>query len=81
MEILAVSNLTVVTNAASMTIGSGQSLRQQSFQERAHASSVGDYVELRRAASTEPLEDRQAPAAEVPEQLPAEQPAPPSIPR
>ena len=76
-----VTNFTLHSSPAWSTIGTGGSVRQQSFQERAHSSSVGEYFAVRRAPSTEPLESRdQLQEQEQAEQLPAEQPAQPSIP-
>ena len=72
----------VSQEAATRSIGLGETLRQQSFQERAHSSSVAGVVAMKRAPSTAQEEATPRPEPEEqPEGSDWAGPVPPSTPR
>lgn len=66
----------VVSSDRSLTVTAGPALAPASFQDQAHSSTLGEFVDLRRASSTEPLEERLAGGFESPEPQPPQVPAP-----
>lgn len=72
----------VSQDAATRSIGLGGTVRQQSFQERAHSSSVAGVVAMKRAPSTAQQQATPRPELEEqPEGSPSAGPIPPSTPR
>ncbi len=71
----------VSQDAATRSVGLGGTLRQQSFQERAHSSSVAGVVAMQRASSTSQEVTPRSGPEEQPEGSPSAGPVPPSTPK